>query len=304
MNAYSFCTLRYCHDPAVGEAINIGILFYAPEAGLVRFLYEHHTSALSALFRGFDREEFLRFLARLESAVESFQNTLIQAQSGLFKMGDAPSNVADLARWLLPDNGLSFQWSEPRAGISGDLVAATHLAFERQVTGQRPLPKEYKRRDDDAVWGAFYSSLRSYGITKALQPYTASTPDGDIDFKHAFKNDNWHALEPISFDYANVSSIRDQALLWFAYGDALRETRKFSMLYLLLGAPTDPQQKDDYIRAKNRLAKMAIPTQLIEEDEAPDFASDLAFEMKKHGVLPEDSGPETETVKETTAVGE
>lgn len=289
MHSYSFCALRYCHDPSVGESVNVGVLFYSPDAGFVRFFYDHHTAALSSLFRGFDRDEFLKFLLRFESAVERFQSSLAQARDGMFGIDNAPAHAGDLARWLVPDNGLSFQFGQVRAGISGDLLAASRLAFERQVTAQRPIPKGTKRRDDEAVWGTFYSPLRSYGITKVLMPYVAPTPDGEIPFKHAFKNENWHAIEPISFDYASASSIRDQALLWFAYGDALSETKEFSRLYLLLGAPTDPQQRADYARAKSRLAKMAIRPQLIEENEAEDFASDLASEMRKHGVLADEA---------------
>ena len=288
MQSYSFCTLRYCHDPSVGEAVNVGILFYAPDAATVRFLYQHHTAALSGLFRGFDRDEFLKFLSRLEKSVESFHTSLTQSSGGLFGIENAPTNAGDIARWLVPDGGLSFQFGETRAGVTDDVMATARAMFERQVVQQRPLPREHKRRGDEAVWSSFYGALRSEGVTKVLQAYIAPTPLFEIPFDHAYKNEKWHAVEPLSFDYSQTDEIRKRASQWFGYCYALSESAEFSSLSLLLGAPTNPAQKAAYAKAKSLLSKAPVRPQIIEEDEAEEFASHLASEMKKHGVLPTD----------------
>ncbi len=292
MQPYTFCTLRYCHDPSVGEAVNVGVLLYAPGAATVRFLYDNHTAALSGLFRGFDRDEFLKFLIRLERAVESFHSSLTQASGGLFGIEDAPRSAGDIARWLLPDSGLSFQFGEVRAGVTDDLSDAARTIFERQVVLQRPLPREYKRRGDEVVWSSFYGALRAQGVTRVLRPYVAPTPVFAIPFDHAYKNEKWHAVEPLSFDYAKTDEIRKRASQWFGYGYALSESAEFSSLSLLLGAPINPAQKAAYGKAKSLLSKAPIYPQIIEEDEAEDFASHLASEMKKHGVLPDDGSKE------------
>lgn len=287
MYSYSYCVLRYLHDPSSGEAVNVGVLVYAPEEAFVRLRLEHRTKNLSGLFRGFSRDDFTRFLTRLEASVERFQNTLRQSQGGLFQMQERPQNAAILAKWLLPDNGLSFQFGPSRAGIARDLLATTHTVFERTVLSQRPALIERKRRDEETVWSTFQSAFREHGIGKVLLPHVVETPDFELPFDHAFQNERWHAIEPLSFDYARPDDIRDKAALWYSYGVALSQSEEFAHLYLLLGEPTNPNYAAAYQRAKSWLRKMPGSPVLVEEKDAEAFAKRLASEMRQHGVLPE-----------------
>ncbi len=286
MTSYSYIVLRYVHDFAAGEAVNVGVLVYAPQDRFVKFQGIHRTHALSQLFRGFNRDEFLRFLARLESATNRFQESLKQEQLGLFEIKSQLSDAGALARWLLPDNELSFQFGETRGGITRDVAKTAATVFERMITRQRPAEKEYKRRDDEEVWDVFQTAFKEHNILKILKPHTIQVPgfETPISFQRAYKNEKWHAVEAMSFDYADPRSIREKAMLWYGYGAALKEAADFSQLYLLLGAPTDREQRKDFLGAKNWLAKMPIRPQLIEENQAKDFAASLASTIEKEGV--------------------
>ena len=287
MTPYSYCILRYLHDPSVGEYVNVGVLVYAPEVGFVRFKSEHRIRALSQLFGGFDAKGFIRFLSRLETSTETFQYSLIQSRMGMFEMEKPPSDAGMLARWLFADNNLSFQFGPTKAGIARDLTEATNLVFERHITSQRPPTKEHKRRDEEAVWNVFQNAFRQYGINRYLAPRVIQTPAFDLPFKHAYENERWHAVEPLSFDFARPEEIRDKAMLWYSYGAALKESEEFAQLYLLLGAPTNPDYQLAYEKAKRWLEKMPIHPQLIEERDAQEFARQLAETMKEEGVLNE-----------------
>ncbi len=284
---YSYCVLQYVHDFAAGEAINVGVLFYAPDKGMVVFRAITRTQALSQIFRGFDREEFMRFLTRLEASVERFQQSIDQEQLGLFNFEEKIDNAGVLARWLLPDNEMSFRFGQTLGGVTRDVKATSANIYTRLVAQQRPALKEEMRRDDKEVWNVFETAFREQGILRVLRPHTVQVPEFEtpIVFQHAYKNERWHAVEPMSFDYANPRSIKEKSMLWFGYGAALKEIKEFSQLYLLLGAPTDKKQRKDFIGAKNWLAKMPIRPHLIEENEAQDFADDLASTMRKEGVL-------------------
>ncbi len=285
MVSYSYCALRYLHNPSVGEVVNIGVLIYAPEQGFVAFRGEQRTKALSQLFGGFDRDDFLKFLNQIEASVKRFQNTMNQARGGLFEMEKFPENAEVLARWLIADQNLSFQFGTAKAGVTRDLEGLIETVFNRMVRSQRPVVSERKRRDEEAVWNVFQNAFREHGINRVLSPHVIQTPAFDLPFDHAFKNERWHAIEPISFDYARREDIRDTAMHWYSYGAALSESDEFSQLYLLLGAPTNPDDKPAYEQAKRWLAKMPGHPILVEESEAEEFANTLATEMKQHGVL-------------------
>jgi len=283
--SYSYCLLRYLHDPSLGEAVNVGVLVYAPEANFVRFVMTHRTKPLSALFRGFDRRSFLLFLSRLERSVERFQRALIQSNSGLFEMTKKPEHAGELANWLLCDNGLSFQFSEPKGGITHDPLSATKMLEDRILLGQRPAVRAHQRRDEDAVWATFQHALQEQGIMRHLTAHIVETSEFPLPFDHAYKNERWHAIEPISFDYARPDEIRDTAMRWYAYGAALQESDEFGSLYLLLGAPRNPDHLKAYEQAKKWLNKMPIEARIFEETQATKFAHELSDLMKEEGIL-------------------
>ena len=296
--SYSFCPLRYRHDPSSGEAINVGVLIYAPDASWVRLRVERRTRAFSSLFRGFDRDEFGSFLTRLERGVEGFQEALLQEQGRLFTLEKRPQNAGELAKWLLPDNNGSFQFGLPRAGITDDMLKLSDTVFERLIGSRRPELHERKRRDEGAVWSVFQNAFREQGIARALSRHVVQTPVFELPFEHAFQNERWHAIEPLSFDYARPEDIRDTAMLWYSYGAALSESDDFAKLYLLLGPPVDSSHLPAYHKARRWLDKMPISHQIIEESQAEEFAADLAAEMKSHGVLID----EADDLNETTPV--
>jgi len=319
---FSYSVLRYLHDPFTGESVNVGVLMFAPSVSWIRFKGTTRTQALSSLFRGFDRDHFVHFIHALESATKRLQDLLDNSRaaslSSQLPLFDEPRDsrqdtssslmarfltietrssvsIGDMAAWLLPDNGLSFQFGEARGGISQNILATHDNLFDRLITKQRPPQRERKRRDHEDVWTTFQKPLRELGITNYLSPHEVQLPqfDDPISFRHAYKNEKWHAVEPVSFDYADASSIREQAFRWYGYGAALEQVEEFAQLYLLLGAPLDATQKKEYAGAKVWLSRMENRPQLIEEDEAADFASELASTMRKEGVLPSHSSEKT-----------
>ena len=84
---------------------------------------------------------------------------------------------------------------------------------------------------------------------------------------------------------------------------ALEGSPELGRLYLLLGPPHLEMHRTAYVRAKNLLHRMPIPHELVEEDEAGDFAKQLADYMRQHGVLKEEEQAE-QGQAEPVALGE
>lgn len=62
---------------------------------------------------------------------------------------------------------------------------------------------------------------------------------------------------------------------------------ELSKLYILLGRPLIENHQRAYAKAKDILHKIKIDKQLVEEDEAEDFAKHLRDYMKAHGLMEE-----------------
>lgn len=58
-----------------------------------------------------------------------------------------------------------------------------------------------------------------------------------------------------------------------------------SRLSILLGRPQNEAYQKHYIKAKNILHKIPVEHELVEEEEADDFAKDLADYMRSHGLM-------------------
>jgi hypothetical protein len=275
---YSYCILRYVHDPAVGEALNVGILAFAPTERRIDCRVEQRYSRLSSTFRDFNGHHYRASTRRMMAAVAGLQACW---RDSLPSTDDVPKTLEHLCKFIFPDPGLSLQYSETFSGLAHDLNASVTDIFERMVTSQHPEGTE-ARRNDNQVWAVFQDPLEKAGVLQALQPKRFTSKDFNIEFDYAWKNAEWHVLQPVSMDYRQNDSLQKAATIWLGNATALRDQEELGELDLLLGPPQSSAQRLAYARAKDLLRKMPVPHRLIEEDEATDFANEVATMMKEH----------------------
>jgi hypothetical protein len=278
---YSYCLLRYVHDPAAGEILNIGVALYAPSAPYIGVRVEHRYERLSRAFAGFDSEHYRRTLAQFEAAVERIRE---RWQENLFGLPEMPGDVTALAAQVWPDPGLSFRLGPAFAGVADEVDAALESLFERLVTSQCEHPKPQSRSDEE-VWAVYQPVLAREHVTRALRPKRFETPELELEFPHAFKNERWHALQPLSMDYTASETLQTKAARWVGAATALKDSPEMGRLYVLLGAPQSDAHEAAYERAKRFLRKMPIEHELIEERDADAFARQLADNLRQHGLL-------------------
>jgi len=169
------------------------------------------------------------------------------------------------------------------AGITDNPADALLHLFHRMVTSQYARPKLEKRTDDE-VWTIYQEPLARRRIVKKLRPTVLTTDEVELKFEHAFRNERWHVLQPMSMDYVKKESIQNKATRWLGNAMALESNKELKKMYILLGPPTLESYQSAYIKAKNLLHKMPLEHELIEEDGAEDFAAYIESFMKEHSV--------------------
>jgi len=281
MTPYTYGVIRYCHDPATGEMLNIGVILCAPAAKVIEARVEYRYERLSAAFVDFDGEHYRRTLQRFTQVLDVLRERL--SANTLFDLWDVSSNAQSIVKQIWPDMDLSFQISEVMAGISDDLSETIESLFHRMVTSNYQRVAQEKRTDDE-VWSVYQKPLVRRHVTSNLRSTVLTTPEVDVKFAHAFRNEKWHVLQPMSMDYVEDRSIQNKAARWLGNGVALEESSELGTLYLLLGPPLLEVHRAAYIKAKNLLHKMRINHRLIEEDEAEDFADHISAYMREHGI--------------------
>jgi len=279
--SYTFRVIRYVHDPAVGEMLNVGVLLHAPTAEYLGFKFEPSYGRLSTTFVNFDGENFRRYVGRMEAALKRVAES-VQPGLGLYQ---PPQNMDTVTNLVFPDTGGSFQLGPVLGGITDDPAVELEILFDRMVASQyRREPKV--RRDDDQVWKVYQRRL-PIEVRQNLKEKTFETKGFVKTFPRTFKNGKQHILEVVSMDYADAGTIQEKALGELGKGAALEGHPDLAKMYLLLGAPQNEAYRPKYNQAKDLLHKLSIPHQIIEEDEAEHFADYLTGYMREHGLLPE-----------------
>jgi hypothetical protein len=252
----------------------------APSVKFVGVRFDHLYERLSDTFSNFDGEHYKRAIRRFEEVIHQISE---KPEDRLFEMRDIPSDAATLGAKLWPDKSLSFQIGPVLAGVTETPVATLDLLFERMVASQYTRRKTEKRSDDD-IWKVYQRPLTRQKVNRFLEPKKVVTDKVEVKFDHAFKNERWHILQPISLDLVRKESIQKKAAQWLGTAMAIKDDPEVGTLYLLLGSPSTRSASHlaAYKRAIKLLEEMPIQHTLVEEDQADTFARNLAEEIERH----------------------
>lgn len=114
-------------------------------------------------------------------------------------------------------------------------------------------------------------------------PERIVAPDYECEFKEAWKNEVWHAYEPVSFDLVESTSVVDKANAWLGRITSLAASREGFKPYLLLGEPREEKRRNSFVKAQNILHKMPCEHEFVRASDAESFAKHLKTEITKHG---------------------
>jgi hypothetical protein len=286
---FTYRVLRYMHDPAAGETLNIGVILFSPATAYLGVTVDTHYERLSNAFSGFNGENFRQVLRRLETAVNRFRQTRLN----VLPLVRPPESVDEITRQIWPDEDLTFRMGPTLAGVTEAPEDELYDIFERLVSSQY-LRDDKQRRTDDDVWNVYKRPLAEKALTPVLRPKGISTRDLQITFEYAFQNDNWHVLQPISLDVARTESMQRKAAQWLGYCTELKDSKELSQVYLLLGEPQLQAHRASYQKAKNILNKIPLKHEIVEERDAEKFAENLRKYMRQHAIIRGDNGGSTQ----------
>lgn len=217
MIPFTYVVLRYVHDNAAGESLNVGILLVAGEGEVVDCRLERNSGRLAATFRNFDSGFHRSTMRSLEGDVRRLRNLALHGQRSLFPFGDA----GKLIRTLWPDTGLNYRASEVKVGNAKDLGQTLDALFERFVTSQEPDRRGRRRRDDEDVWRDVHKRLPTK-VAMRLHPASLQAGPFTFRFDHAYQNGKLHVVEPLSFDLLEPDTVRDKSMRWIGYASHLK----------------------------------------------------------------------------------
>jgi len=102
-----YCILQYKHSPILGEAINVGILFFFPEEQTKLFFQMADSTRLRPIYDDFDTTYFNSILKIIQKNVQTFSKKLCAE-------GTTINNLdAFIHKYLLKKDDTVLQFSKP-----------------------------------------------------------------------------------------------------------------------------------------------------------------------------------------------
>src|SRR5947208_3286206 len=127
---YTFTVVRYMHDRAAGETLNVGVILIAPDVGFLDSRVEPRFERLSRTFSGFDGDVYRQTLNRLCESVRR-----LRPQVNELPLRPMPNDATDVIRSIWPDSELSFTAGPLLSGIATEpLEHVIDALFSRMVS--------------------------------------------------------------------------------------------------------------------------------------------------------------------------
>jgi len=270
---YTYAVLRYVHDVSTCEFINVGVVVRSSQSPHVLAKFKTTFGRVKGAFPSMDTDVFRSRMRQLQTSFDTITSgDLIRAESDL--------SIQKLIHSIVPADDSSLQWSPIGNGLSRDLTSTLSTLFLRFVTRFDHDISGDRRKDDD-VWKLFRNELEKRNVLPHLTTKVIEVADDSIRFEHAWKNGAWHCYEPLSFDLASDTSIKDKAHRWLGQLSSVKNSQDKFKVYFLVGKPANSDLHRAYEKAVSILKK-APSSSVVEEDSALEFSKSVAEAISEH----------------------
>ncbi|WP_342089444.1 DUF3037 domain-containing protein [Dyadobacter sp. OTU695] len=277
MKKYQYQIIRYLHDRATGEFINVGVIVYSAEYQYLNCKIISKYGRITSFFPGADGRAILK-------ALRYFEKEIIRAKQLFSELLPVPEDLAELTRKILPDDDSSLTLTEVKKGIDLDFNKSLTDLYRLLVTKWQNETDESTTSDAD-VWKKKYKKyFDEYGITAKLTEHEVETKYDSFQFDKAWKNEIWHCYLPVSFDLQNVENIRSKVYKWAGKLAELATASENIDVTLLTSVPRKHLELSSFIQEKLTLKSAEITVTLVSEADAERFARGLVREMDEHDV--------------------
>ncbi len=273
---YTFTVLRYVHDLVTSEFVNVGVLLHASKSGAGYGKFRTSMGRVKSAFPSLNRADFVSAMKAVQRGLREHTKA---SKGGLLR---GSSDASALARMIVPLDDSSLQWSSMGGGLSDDLKETVDVLFERLVI-RNDLFQEHRSRSDEDVWRPVRELLVQRNVPVHLEEKMVVGASDHIVLKHAWKNGDWHAYEPISFDLVDADGIKEKARRWLGHLEAVHDGASEKIrLNLLLGAPSNEDLIPAYQNAQKILSKAAFNPTIYPEDAFGHLVDEIEDEVRHH----------------------
>jgi len=278
-----YSILQYKHSPVLGEAINVGVLFYFPAEA--RKIYFHSTDAtrLKPIYKDFDARYFNSILRLITTNVARFSDDLHATKL----LND---NFKDFIHtYLLKNDDTALQFSDLYTVLN--VFSDPQRAAEEYTSLLLPLSlkkdTQIIKHNESFIIRKFKTRLFSQNRDieeKIVKNYVVKTEDMSIRFEYAWRNGTLNLVHPLSFDLQDIQAIQRKTAEYCSYLTWLNNYTKENncRIDLLLAKPQDNKLMTIYQKSVKLLKSTESNKQVVPLDELDDYTDNAAQSLLSH----------------------
>jgi len=281
MIRYEYQILRYLHDQASGEFVNVGIVIFEPQTKFLKAKVLNKFSRISNFFEEINGYYLLNTLKHFQKEIECIHNDLSFFNSSKFLLSKENQSLDLITNRILLKDDSGIVLSDVKLGLDLILESALEDIFDRLVD-RYSADSNKDIHSDSYAWTKIYKTyFDKYGITPRLKDHSVKTHNDHIKFDKAWKNGVWNCYQSLSFDLKKDDSIKNKVYKWSGIIKELQSSNEKMNLYFLTVSPKSNKDLDGFIKHTLSQTSDEVNVTIVTESEAEQFASKVKVAIEK-----------------------
>ena len=273
---YSYTILRYVHDVATSEFVNIGVAVHCEENDFFKVKLSNSTSRVSKLFPNLGTQNFRNLLKVIEKKF-----TEISSDDDNLPLFKSNTNLETILSSVTPKDDSALVWSNVSFGLTVNLQKTLDDLFSRYVT-QYVKDTHRSNLTDADILKLFKAELNKRNLEDLFKEKTVESADDSVKFKSAWKNGIWHCIEPLSFDLSEAENVRDKARNFLGHITSVSDSQEKFKIYLIVAKPKSEKLEKAFFQAMRILNKLPTANKIYMETETMTLVDEFARQIAEH----------------------
>jgi len=275
-NYFTYSVLQYKHSLALGESLNVGILFYFPIENSFEFVSGDGYRA-KAIYPDFDNSLFNGYLKTIQ--------TKIKKHVDLFNENPVSSDFAKyIHKYILAEDAAGLIFREPVnvKNVFGDKKKAVDEYSTILLPGiniEKPSIIKHNENYIIKKFNGYIFKLDKSLESKFKKNKVIKTNHFNLKFDLSWEKKTYNYIKPINFDFSDEVSIQTKAAVFYSYITDLSDYTNKSRFDFLITKPQDSTLNHAYENALDFLNNAKTTKQLITEDELENYSQNVLSEI-------------------------
>ena len=276
LKAFQYSLLKYCPSYALGEQVNVGIVFFFREDLELKFIFPTALSRLHSLFPNTDIRILKSYIKNINTKINVLAKDKVLLEKSILE-----EVLKD--KVLTPDSN-SLYFDEIKTSKYTTIGQSLEYYYNSYFSVYHTQEKSLKHSDQYLI-KQFSNKINTNKKFNALfkRSVKVSNKRGiQTTFDFAWRNGHVNLIKPLSFDLIQKNSIQEKSVKWFGYVTQLEARAKAENLIFnfLVAKPSNKALYKSYEEALTILEDKKEIVSLVFEEKIDAYLEEAQYTIQ------------------------